>query len=257
MDRRPVDLPAKTYLGLVLVPLLIQPVARLLDPWYGGYKTIFNGEAGFIELGTAAMLLAAAIILARLARRLYRNGETANAVLAGILAFGAFFVMGEEISWGQWLFHWDSPEWFLANNDQGETNFHNLAFVKKDIPKWIVVAGIAVFGILMPLRGRHLGRRIGPFDAKMLPTHVCVPVALVVVISHLAVKFVWWFGGLELEPMIGIDVREATEFYIALFGLVYAMSLTVRLPVHQPRAPGIAHAAVADETSPTMPGNPG
>ncbi|MET4700113.1 hypothetical protein ABIE65_003152 [Constrictibacter sp. MBR-5] len=229
MDRRETDLSAAVYMGLVLVPLAAQVVARLLDPWYGGYVAMFNGEAGFIELGTAALLFAATLLLARTSRRLWRDGERANAILAAILAFGAFVVMGEEVSWGQWLFHWDSPDWFLTHNEQGETNLHNLAFVKKDIPKWLVVIGIAVFGVVMPMRGSRREGRIGPFDGKMLPTTVCVPVALVVAVSHVVVKLFWWIGSIELEPLIGIDVREATEFYIALFGLIYAMSLGVRL----------------------------
>lgn len=229
MDRREADLSATMSIGLVLVPLAVQVIARLLDPWYGGYTTLFNGEAGFIELGTAAMLVAVVVLMVRIGRDLRRGGETANAVLALVLAFGAFLFMGEEISWGQWLFHWDSPAWFLTYNEQGETNLHNLVFVKKDIPKWIVVAGIAAFGLVLPLRGFRTSGRIGPFDAKMLPTMVCVPTALVVVVMHVAVKLVWWIGGIELEPLVGIDLREATEFYIALFGLVYAMSLAIRI----------------------------
>jgi hypothetical protein len=229
MDRRNADLPATVFLGLVLVPLFAQAAVRLLDPGMEVYKAIFNGEMGFIELGTAAMLLAAAVILAQEARRLFRNGERWNGWLAAILAFGAFLVMGEEISWGQWFFHWDSPEWFLEHNAQGETNLHNLVFVKKDIPKWLVVIGIAVFGLVMPFLKGASRRRIGPFDRKMLPTAVCAPVAFVVVASHVVVKLLWWILGLELEPLIGIDVREATEFYIALFGLIYALSLRLRL----------------------------
>ena len=248
MDRREADLSATVSIRLVLVPLTIQLLARLLDPWYGAYTTLFNGEAGFIELGTAAMLLAGSILLARIAARLLRDGERANGILAAVLAFGAFLVMGEEISWGQWLFHWNSPEWFLQYNDQGETNLHNLVFVKKDIPKWVVVIGIAVFGLFLPLRGGPTAGRIGPFDAKMLPTAACVPAALVVVVSHVMVKVLWWFGGIELEPLLGIDVREATEFYVALFGLTYAMSLWIRL--HAMSALGGARAADRREPSP-------
>ena len=229
MDRREADLSATLAVGLVLVPLGTQVLARLLDPWYGAYTTIFNGEAGFIELGTAALLVAVAVLLARLGLGLWRADERANGLLALSLAFGAFLFMGEEISWGQWLFHWDSPDWFLTYNAQGETNLHNLVFVKKDIPKWIVVAGIAAFGLVLPLRGFRAAGRIGPFDAKMLPTVVCVPAAVVVVIMHVVVTLVWWIGGIELEPLLGIDLREATEFYIALFGLVYAMSLAIRI----------------------------
>ncbi|MFN4089046.1 MAG: hypothetical protein ACK4QW_08400 [Alphaproteobacteria bacterium] len=229
MDRRNVDLPATIFVGLVIVPLVAQIVGRLTDPWHGAYKTIFETEMGFIELATAALLFACTILLAQEARRLFRRGERANGWLAAILSFGTFFVMGEEISWGQWFFHWDSPEWFLEHNDQGETNLHNLVFVKKDIPKWFVVIGIAVFGVAMPLMATARSGRFGPIDRKMLPTAVCIPVGIVVVVSHLMVKLLWWFGGIELARTIGINVREATEFYIALFGLIYTLSLRVRL----------------------------
>ena len=218
--------------------------------------------------GSTRDLFAATLLLARTSRRLWRDGERANAILAAILAFGAFVVMGEEVSWGQWLFHWDSPDWFLTHNEQGETNLHNLAFVKKDIPKWLVVIGIAVFGLVMPMRGTRRDGRLGPFDAKMLPTTVCVPVALVVVACHDVAKLFWWVGSIELEPLIGIDVREATEFYIALFGLIYAMSLGVRLQAldsgqqvgstpRQAGHPAPRETSVAKARSASLPGKTG
>jgi hypothetical protein len=33
---------------------------------------------------------------------------------------------GEEISWGQRIFGWATPDFFRENNIQGETNFHNM-----------------------------------------------------------------------------------------------------------------------------------
>jgi len=233
MDRRPADLSPAVYLGLAFIPILIQVTVRLLDPELTVYKTIFNGEMGVIELGTAFLLLAATVMLAQEARRESKRGERANAILFGVLALGAFLFMGEEISWGQWFFRWDSPEWFQQYNQQGETNLHNLEFVKKDIPKWIVVLGIGYFGLIMPLLRKggdalRPGGRVGPFDARVLPTHVCVPIAAIVVVTHLTVKFLWWFAGLEVEHITGIDLREANEFYIAMFGLIYTLSVRKR-----------------------------
>ena len=42
------------------------------------------------------------------------------------LAFLFFFAFGEEISWGQQIFHWRTPEYFEEHNVQDETNIHNL-----------------------------------------------------------------------------------------------------------------------------------
>jgi hypothetical protein len=44
------------------------------------------------------------------------------------LLFGILFLFGfaEEISWGQRIFAWETPQALQAINAQGETNFHNL-----------------------------------------------------------------------------------------------------------------------------------
>ena len=50
-------------------------------------------------------------------------GRISHAALYGLLFFMA---AGEEISWGQRIFGWESSEFFLENNKQDETNLHNL-----------------------------------------------------------------------------------------------------------------------------------
>ena len=48
-------------------------------------------------------------------------------MLTSILLVCVLFVMAmEEISWGQRIFQWETTEFFLENNIQGETNLHNL-----------------------------------------------------------------------------------------------------------------------------------
>jgi len=37
-----------------------------------------------------------------------------------------FFIAGEEISWGQRIFGWETPPWVEAHNIQDETTIHNL-----------------------------------------------------------------------------------------------------------------------------------
>lgn len=63
-------------------------------------------------------------------------------ILAGLFFFGA----GEEISWGQRLFNWSSPEFFASNNSQGETNLHNLVVNGVKLNKLIfgLILGICV-----------------------------------------------------------------------------------------------------------------
>ena len=42
-----------------------------------------------------------------------------------------FVAFGEEISWGQTIFGWETPEAFREINAQGETNLHNIPIFEK------------------------------------------------------------------------------------------------------------------------------
>ncbi len=66
-----------------------------------------------------------------------------------LLALFCFLAFGEEISWGQRLIGFDSPNFFLQWNFQKETNIHNMAWISgfdekgQDLPWWgkILTAG--------------------------------------------------------------------------------------------------------------------
>lgn len=52
-----------------------------------------------------------------------------------------FFLMGEEISWGQRIFHVITPQFFAKNNYQDEVSIHNLYVVNKYIAFSYVLIG--------------------------------------------------------------------------------------------------------------------
>src|SRR5690606_21726008 len=66
-----------------------------------------------------------------------------------ILLFGA----GEEISWGQRIFGFDTPEAIYQHNAQGEMNLHNLKFGEYKINKIIFsqLLGLMIFLYFIPL----------------------------------------------------------------------------------------------------------
>ncbi|WP_017932628.1 hypothetical protein [Robiginitomaculum antarcticum] len=86
---------------------------------------LYSSEAidrGLFEWGTVLCLIGAsyfAIIVALKARGLQRY------VFLG-LAVASFIVAGEELSWGQWVFRWNTPEVMAEINRQNETNIHNV-----------------------------------------------------------------------------------------------------------------------------------
>lgn len=103
-----------------------------------------------------------------------------------------FFAAGEEISWGQRIFHIKSPEFFQKENSQGETNLHNLVVDGVKINKIIFSIGlIAVMGIyllIVPLLYRY-SRNIKNFiDRSGVPlprAYHIISIVLVFIITSL------------------------------------------------------------------------
>lgn len=88
------------------------------------------GEDNFFEWLTAIFFLVASIVLFIAVIGIYRDKvfqfEGKNLFLLGTLIFSifCFWVFGEEISWGQRIFNWSTPEQF-GMNFQNETTMHN------------------------------------------------------------------------------------------------------------------------------------
>lgn len=95
-----------------------------------GAVTFFEREDGLFETATAIWFLMASICFFYLffrkghARNLYTTRPNKNVffLLLGILFF---FCFGEEISWGQRIFDFETPEIIKEINMQNETNIHN------------------------------------------------------------------------------------------------------------------------------------
>ena len=108
------------------------------------YVNWYVPEDGVIEYATAGFLLAVAVIsLWRLL--VCREGKTVwftvmMVFTAVLFTFGA----GEEVSWGQRIFGFESNAFFQENNDQAETNLHNLMVGETKINK-------IIFGQLLTL----------------------------------------------------------------------------------------------------------
>ena len=89
----------------------------------------------------------------------------------GLLAVTSVAAIGEELSWGQRLFHVTTPETLAAANRQHELNVHNLYNVDSTTGG-VLLAG-ALYGATLPLL-----RRPGPF----VPPRALVPAFAVVAV---------------------------------------------------------------------------
>ena len=113
----------KSATKLLLVIITLSSSIYYINPKY--FKMLLR-EDGLIETTTAISLLIISVLLFYRLISLW-SSKNINWILVNILIIiGLFFAFGEEISWGQRIFHIESNEFFSENNLQGETNLHNL-----------------------------------------------------------------------------------------------------------------------------------
>lgn len=116
---------------------------------------VYTEEDGLVEWLTVLGLLLGCLVSLGRFLRLFRKRSAWFLFVTGFLALLLFAAAGEEISWGQRLLGIRSSEYFLENNAQGETNFHNLVVDGVKLNKLIFTFGLigvmAVYLLIFPL----------------------------------------------------------------------------------------------------------
>lgn len=106
-------------------------------------------EHGLIENATNLLLLAAIILFLLCQKKAELLWEKLWLL---ILAAGAIYFLGEEISWGYHLFGFDVNEEWMALNDQKEPNLHNLRGIWEilfdKLPRQLLLIGAEIGGLL-------------------------------------------------------------------------------------------------------------
>lgn len=220
----PDDLPK--WLWLILAPAILPAIilANYINPLF--FSVWIEGERGLIEMATPALLLGAITAGILIARHQALLPAKWIAVWFLLFALGSFYFAGEEISWGQHFFGWQTPETLGALNDQGETNLHNVSSWLDQKPRLMVVLWSTAGGIGAPLLAAlGLLKTGGPQDWRywILPRRECVIPGLMVALVRVPEDVAFSIGRLIPHPF---DVRasEAQEMYLAMFLCFYVVS---------------------------------
>jgi hypothetical protein len=188
----------------------------------------FTAEDGFSEnlqvvLWTITFILGFAVM-----RRRWQNDEKLIAVLYGILNVGIFFLIGEELSWGQRIFGWATSPEFAAINKQHETNIHNIHGVG-DTFKWVHVL-IGAYGTILPLLV------IGSKNLAVYQKKLAALVPPLTLLPFFALPLVWRLYVNLFEPpprftFVVAEYSEVIELILAcgfLLFIVYQLKQTKR-----------------------------
>jgi len=160
----------------------------------------WSGAAGLLAGG---VLLLASFVLAR--RR--RPADMTPGGVWILLASAAvlLFLAGEEISWGQRLFGWGTPEALRGANAQDETNLHNLGLfqgTQLDGDRLFRIGWISFF-VLLPLAAWALPR----LRRALAPRLLIAPA---------------WMAGLFLSAWIATTI--AVDVFDGVYNGIYATS---------------------------------
>jgi len=142
--------------GMGLFGLGIALVGTIPSAWNLAIN-ILSFENGVIELATVAVLLWALVVALIGAREALAAARPLVALWLALHAAGLVYFAGEEISWGPRLVGWETPDWFAARNDQGETNLHNMSSWLDQKPRILVFLWILVGGVAAPLLEHRRG----------------------------------------------------------------------------------------------------
>ncbi len=184
----------------------------------------FHAENGLHEWLQVFMLLGGCGFACHALLTMDRAKHTWLALWLAMAAIGCFWVAGEEISWGQWLFFWDTPPDWALMNGQHETNLHNNSRWLNQIPDSILKIGIVVGGLFLPLMMTLKPQWVPHRFASIYPPKKLWVIALLLVfavVAHKTGKLVW-------HTKLFARGSEVEELYIYYFVLLYIFSLWQR-----------------------------
>ena len=206
------------------------------------FNNYFQKETGFIENGTFIILFLSIITCCFILKK--RNLFIFKKLFLFwiiIFLFGLIYFAGEEISWGQHWFNWETNNFFKNFNDQSETNFHNMSSWFDQKPRFLLIIFVILGGIILPL---YFNNNKNTFLHKsesfklFCPTFYSLP-------SSFMCLFIYSLDNLYkilCHGTPGIDIKckyipellyfrtsEILEFYISFFLLIYILSINSRL----------------------------
>lgn len=180
---------------------------------------------GVLELSQFFLALGASLICIRALRLGVVKASTLLWVAVLFFALAAFYIAGEEHSWGQHFFNWNTPSYWSEINRQHETNLHNTSPWFNQRPKLLFDNAMFIGGLVVPFIQLWTGTFRRPLLALLTPS---LAIALPAVIA-LAFKVVDDLGKYVLGGAIFARPSEVVETFQYLYMFYYCVVLSRRL----------------------------
>lgn len=185
------------------------------------------GENGPYEILEAVVLVIALIVALLTLWKMPKDNKWLVAWIS-TAALCCFYVAGEEISLGQHILNWSTPEYWQALNDQGETNLHNTTSWLDQKPRLILTIGVYVGGLIIPLmmmfKPKLLNKPFFKRFAILFPTQQFMVVAGICLFIKIADKI-----GDATGYLLFARNAESEEHFLFYFVILYLLLMKKRL----------------------------
>lgn len=182
-------------------------------------------EDGPFEYATVLFYGVSSLIFWRMARRgnfPLNSTRRFGQIILITGALGCFFIMGEEISWGQRIIGWDTPESWAEMNYQQETTLHNLDWVYTNLTSSETGIFRANFFNLL-----FVGMGLGLPVIALIPwaRSLIARLAIPIIPLRYAILFVgaWLYGKLLVDPTGHENPSEVREALFSVGILMFAL----------------------------------
>ena len=180
---------------------------------------------GFLEFTQFVVAGAAALLAFWLLFNGYVRSRPLILAFLALSGLACLYIAGEEMSWGQHLFHWTTPAYWAELNRQQETNLHNMYDIFDKTPRNLLTLGIVIGGLIVPLICALRPQLRAMRWSLFLPPAALVPTAL------MAVGFLL-IGDLQklgIGKALMQRPSEVMELYLYLFLLFYLIVFARRI----------------------------
>ena len=178
-------------------------------------------EDGFYEDMTAGLFLLAAVF-AFVSFLVAREGndfgccKTSRNIFFILLGVFFFVAFGEEISWGQRIFGWQTPAFFARANWMGETNIHNINLVKGVSVNRLFSVFWVSYCVLLPFFNATISKFARPIEKLNVPV-VPLSIGILFTVNYVLSKV----AVLCVSPKVLLVYRGVYEIKEFNFGALF------------------------------------
>ena len=184
---------------------------RVCNEFFKNYWT----ENGFIENLQVIFVLTSIILLIKVKFKLKKFNFIHIFIILKI--FALTYYLGEEISWGQHFFKWNSPVIFQEINNQKETNLHNISNLFDQLPRTLVMLWCIFCPLIFLLLKKFMSLNIFIIRPTFVLSYISILLFLLIGPDLLIDK-------LNLHPghvdQFGKDIHEAKFYDLITFNFI-------------------------------------